>query len=199
MTDDVDNINITARNTQTTERTTANTFATGKYTPPQKTETRRTSSDALPSEAESEEGDSDEKDDEANELKPPPSRGKKMGSAFGTAGSNQMRFMELMQHNKVDTAAASRVLTMEEVARHNKPSDCWVVYRGVVYDITQYLKYHPGGSKILLTVAGKDCTSAFMKHHRWVNCAAILKGTQVGVIASAATQQWSSANQLTPF
>lgn len=30
--------------------------------------------------------------------------------------------------------------TMEEIAKHNKKTDCWVVLHGVVYDVTPFLE-----------------------------------------------------------
>ena len=43
------------------------------------------------------------------------------------------------------------MVTWEEVQRHNKIDDCWIVARGRVYDVTDYLPYHP---------AGESCTCA---------------------------------------
>ena len=37
-----------------------------------------------------------------------------------------------------------------------------------MYNITHYLKYHPGGVKVLIGSAGKDGTALFEKHHRCV-------------------------------
>jgi len=50
--------------------------------------------------------------------------------------------------------------TVEEVAQHCVDEDCWTVYEGRVYDITEYAKVHPGGRKIFLG-KGKDCTELF--------------------------------------
>lgn len=41
--------------------------------------------------------------------------------------------------------------TMEEVARHCRPDDMWVVIDGEVYDVTQWLASHPGGSDPTVT------------------------------------------------
>ena len=38
-----------------------------------------------------------------------------------------------------------------------------------VYNITPYLRYHPGGPDTLLDAAGTDATALFQKHHAWVN------------------------------
>lgn len=49
----------------------------------------------------------------------------------------------------------SQQFTTEEVAQHNKPDDCWVTLHGKVYDVTAFLKEHPGGKAVLLRAAGK--------------------------------------------
>ena len=71
--------------------------------------------------------------------------------------------------------------TLEEVAVHNKESDCWTIYEGKVYDITEYSKVHPGQRKIYLG-KGKDCTELFKQYHQWVNCKYIIGKYQVGVL-----------------
>eukprot|EP01062_Namystynia_karyoxenos_P055904 TRINITY_DN46913_c0_g1_i1.p1 TRINITY_DN46913_c0_g1~~TRINITY_DN46913_c0_g1_i1.p1 ORF type:complete len:634 (+),score=203.85 TRINITY_DN46913_c0_g1_i1:75-1976(+) len=55
--------------------------------------------------------------------------------------------------------------TWAEVGRHNKPGDCWLVIRGVVYDLSEFLPEHPGGTAVLLGVAGKDATDSFCSIH----------------------------------
>lgn len=59
----------------------------------------------------------------------------------------------------------SRVFTMEEVAKHNKPDDCWLVIKNVVVDFTSFLKRHPGGESGVLKLAGTDITDVFSKVH----------------------------------
>lgn len=51
--------------------------------------------------------------------------------------------------------------TLEQVQNHNKPDDVWIVLHNKVYDVTKYLEDHPGGSAILIEVAGTDATEAF--------------------------------------
>lgn len=48
--------------------------------------------------------------------------------------------------------------TREEVASHKKMDDCWIVVGGEVYNISSWLKRHPGGARILMHFAGEDAT-----------------------------------------
>ena len=48
--------------------------------------------------------------------------------------------------------------TMEEVAKHNKKDDLWIVVKGVVMDVTNWLDEHPGGAQALFSHMGRDAT-----------------------------------------
>jgi succinate dehydrogenase/fumarate reductase flavoprotein subunit len=56
--------------------------------------------------------------------------------------------------------------TAEEVAKHNKPDDCWVIVNGQVLDVTEFLPDHPGGKKAILIFAGRDATDEFNMLHK---------------------------------
>jgi hypothetical protein len=49
----------------------------------------------------------------------------------------------------------------EEVVRHNTRQDCWIVLHGVVYDVSDFLGVHPGGSDVIFSLAGRDATATF--------------------------------------
>ncbi|KAK7472416.1 hypothetical protein VKT23_000530 [Stygiomarasmius scandens] len=53
----------------------------------------------------------------------------------------------------------------KEVAQHNNRDSCWIIVHGNVYDVTEFLDEHPGGSKIILKYAGKDATAEYDPIH----------------------------------
>ena len=60
-------------------------------------------------------------------------------------------------------------VSAEEVAKHNKDTDCWVIVGDQVLDVTNFLADHPGGKKSIMMFAGKDATEEFdMLHDRKV-------------------------------
>lgn len=75
----------------------------------------------------------------------------------------------------------TRRITKAELAKHNTKEDAWTAYDGRVYNITQYLPFHPGGEPKLMLGVGKDCTDLFNRYHRWVNGHAMLSNCLVGV------------------
>merc|ERR1719231_1741524 len=68
---------------------------------------------------------------------------------------------------KAGGGAASNLpgFTLEEVAKHNSKSSCWVILHDRVLDVTDFLKDHPGGELAILTFAGKDATEEFDMIH----------------------------------
>ncbi|KAJ0398845.1 hypothetical protein ATCC90586_001372 [Pythium insidiosum] len=55
--------------------------------------------------------------------------------------------------------------SVQEVARHNRATDCWVIIGTggdkKVLDVTAFLEDHPGGPELLLDLAGQDVQDEF--------------------------------------
>ena len=66
-------------------------------------------------------------------------------------------------------------ITEEELKKHNKRDDCWVVFQGIVYDVTTYLDMHPGGTICIMDNAGGDCTADWLERHKWISPSLIEK------------------------
>lgn len=63
------------------------------------------------------------------------------------------------------SANGARIISMEEVEKHDTAESAWFVYEGRVYDATPFLKEHPGGADSILLVAGTDATDEFNAIH----------------------------------
>lgn len=57
-------------------------------------------------------------------------------------------------------------ITRDEVAKHNTEDSLWCIIDHKVYDLTDFVDAHPGGSVVLAQVAGTDATAAFYNLHR---------------------------------
>jgi len=78
------------------------------------------------------------------------------------AGREVMKYLSASSSPKTGL----KKYTMEEVAKHNKENDCWLVIHGKVYDVsTKFYDEHPGGKDALLVHAGKDATHGFDSMH----------------------------------
>jgi cytochrome b involved in lipid metabolism len=51
--------------------------------------------------------------------------------------------------------------TLNEVSKHNRLSDCWMIVENKVYDITSYTNSHPGGNPELEKGCGIDATTLY--------------------------------------
>lgn len=68
-------------------------------------------------------------------------------------------------NNIKDFKVPETEFSMEEVAKHNKKEDNWVVVKGVVLNVTDWVDEHPGGPQALFTHMGEDATEEFEMLH----------------------------------
>ena len=48
--------------------------------------------------------------------------------------------------------------TWDEIKAHSTKNEQWIVINNCVYDVTRWLRKHPGGAKILSHFAGQDAS-----------------------------------------
>ena len=55
--------------------------------------------------------------------------------------------------------------TLSEVSQKNTSADCWVAIDGGVYDLTMWIRSHPGGAAAITQLCGTDGTQQFLGKH----------------------------------
>ena len=67
-----------------------------------------------------------------------------------------------------------------------KGRDAWGTYQGKVYNLSPYMKFHPGGVGELMRGAGKigEAEKLFHEIHPWVNWEGLLGECLVGILVS---------------
>lgn len=50
------------------------------------------------------------------------------------------------------------IISIEELSKNNTSKSAWVAVDGKVYDVTNWISKHPGGSDVILMAAGRDAT-----------------------------------------
>lgn len=58
-----------------------------------------------------------------------------------------------------------KTYTNEEVLKHNKIDDCWIIIYNKIFDITNFMKKNHSGGFMPLSVAGMDATNLFIATH----------------------------------
>ncbi|KAI0011442.1 hypothetical protein F4779DRAFT_573835 [Xylariaceae sp. FL0662B] len=73
----------------------------------------------------------------------------------------------LVRPSKGKSRAKSQVFTMRSLRWHDNPDmGFYVAINDIVYDLSGYLEFHPGGRGLLRSYYGRDATTAFSRYHR---------------------------------
>ena len=73
--------------------------------------------------------------------------------------------------------------------KHRKRNDAWMAINGAVYNVTQYMDYHPGGWDELVRGAGRDATDMFNEIHKWVNYQGMMEACLVGKLVDGPSEE----------
>ena len=57
--------------------------------------------------------------------------------------------------------ASQKKYSWEEIRKHSSDKSAWIVIKGKVYDVTEYMAEHPGGPQWILDWVGKEADEAF--------------------------------------
>jgi len=61
-----------------------------------------------------------------------------------------------------------RMITIDELRKHDSKEDPWFVVNGEVYEGTKFLEGHPGGAQSIISAAGLDSSDEFMAIRKFV-------------------------------
>ncbi len=59
----------------------------------------------------------------------------------------------------------SKSFTMAQIQTHKDASSCWTTINGNVYDLSSWIKAHPGGQDPILSICGLDGSALFNEQH----------------------------------
>uniref|UniRef100_A0A9J8C9A1 Cytochrome-b5 reductase n=2 Tax=Cyprinus carpio TaxID=7962 RepID=A0A9J8C9A1_CYPCA len=78
-------------------------------------------------------------------------------------GHSLLDWIRLTKSGRDLTGLRGRLIevTEEELKKHNTRNDCWTCIRGMVYNVSAYMDFHPGGEEELMRAAGIDSTELF--------------------------------------
>ncbi|BFZ22004.1 hypothetical protein BsWGS_25043 [Bradybaena similaris] len=79
-------------------------------------------------------------------------------------------------------------IQFEELKKHNKRGDQWLLINGKAYNVTEFAKRHPGGARIINHYAGEDATDAWTAFHNdKEKVSRYLKSLYIGEVKDAPT------------
>jgi len=81
-----------------------------------------------------------------------------------------------------------RKVTKSELQLHNTIEDAWMALNGHVFNVTAYVRFHPGGFEEIMRGVGDDATELFQEYHPWVNAPAMLKQCYIGPLVPDAEE-----------
>ncbi|KAF2446256.1 hypothetical protein P171DRAFT_430446 [Karstenula rhodostoma CBS 690.94] len=75
----------------------------------------------------------------------------------------------------------STLFSTPEIASHSTRDDCWIVIHGKVYNVTEYVRDHPGGVDVLIDMAGKDATEGYDDAGHSEDADEIMQSYRIGI------------------
>ena len=87
--------------------------------------------------------------------------GEKMGGV-----DEQEEAVETKAEVKMTQDGVDKIITVDDLRKHDTDAEPWFVVNGEVYDGTAFLEGHPGGAQSIVSAAGLDASDEFMAIRR---------------------------------
>lgn len=101
-------------------------------------------------------------------------------------------------NNPPSSNPISYTITSALVGQHNSASDCWVTDGNKVYNVTLYIRSHPGGQSAITSYCGSDIGAAFRAQGHSANAVNIFAGMEIGTIGSTVSSDVINATPTAP-
>jgi delta8-fatty-acid desaturase len=80
-------------------------------------------------------------------------------------------------------ATEAKSISWDELESHKTDDSCWICIDNKAYDVTEWIKTHPGGKLAILNVAGRDCSDLVKQFHVLSSYSGRIKKMYVGEMA----------------
>ncbi|KAH0577746.1 Ferrihemoglobin reductase [Spironucleus salmonicida] len=107
-------------------------------------------------------------------------------------------FKAELEKNPPKEHSDSKLISADEIFKHNSIEDAWVSHRGKVYNVTQYLKFHPSGLSCFGEYLGYDISSVTAAVHPRVNIFQTIEKLQVGVLSTDPKEKPTNTRRKSP-
>ena len=89
---------------------------------------------------------------------------------FSSSDSNQ-------DTTSAKSTSTQPLVSVEELKKHSQSSDCWISYKGKVYDVTTFLPKHPGSAAAIMPYCGtaSEFEKAFTAKHGTSKASLLMK------------------------
>jgi cytochrome b involved in lipid metabolism len=108
----------------------------------------------------------------------------------------------LLKRIPINVEPFTQNYTINEVAKHNTENDAWTIYKGNVYNITEFIPNHPGG-KIIMKAIGQDLEKVWAENNvSWHNKNKVVLKTlekyKIGTLVENFTSKQTAYDNLVP-
>jgi sulfite reductase (NADPH) flavoprotein alpha-component len=107
----------------------------------------------------------------------------------------EQRLLQEIHTGSVPRSETTLRFDLSEIAEHNDPEKgYWVIIDRVVYDVTEFLKRHPGGRRVLQAYAGMDASHGYARaHSQRMDVDAMRESYRIGVVRSYEFEHYAVA------
>ncbi|KAI3385446.1 hypothetical protein SNEBB_008966 [Seison nebaliae] len=120
-----------------------------------------------------------------------------MGKGGRAVQEHPTDFLENITNEQTFDSESKRLFTWEQLNYHTRtqPNEYWIVVNGHVLDVTNFLRRHPGGTRLLKHYNGQNATEAFLAFHKHMEkTESMFKKYCIGRLDEQ--QEWSLVNRL---